>query len=344
MRRQLWTIIILIAIIAISCSDDYQKKSKGALDVIYVLSRDTSETKVDSALAACFSDYGIRTPEFQPFFSITHESIDKLKIFAHNKNLIVLADLSKNDLGAKLARRLLPEDHLKLAKSDSVNIFSIDDHYARDQVFILIAGTDMDKVAASISQRSAWFYKKFSKHYKKRAKEMLYKRREEKNLTRVFWDKYKWTVRIPDKFIPIKEAPDSNFVWIGADLPYRWFSVTWEEGMNTALMNPNGMMKKRQEIGDYYGGIKADTTFINHYYTKLNKWDALKMTGVWFSQKEPKGGPFISYSFYDSHSDRTYLLDVLIFDPSFEKLTDFYRQMEIMANTFSTEYTSDIFK
>ena len=113
--------------------------------------------------------------------------------------------------------------------------------------------------------------------------------------------------------------------------------------MNTRWMTANGMMEKRQEIGAFYDGIKADTTFISHHYTKLNQWDALKMTGIWFSELEPKGGPFLSYAFYDSHSDRTFLLDMLIFDPS-EKLTDYFRQMEIMANTFYTEYSPDVFK
>lgn len=104
------------------------------------------------------------------------------------------------------------------------------------------------------------------------------------------------------------------------------------------------MMEKRQVIGDYYDGIKADTTYISHYYTKLNKWDALKMTGIWFSENEAKGGPFLSYAFYDAHSDKTYLLDALVFEPSPNKVTDFIRQMDIMCQTFYTEYNADVFK
>ncbi|MFP4548579.1 MAG: DUF4837 family protein [Fidelibacterota bacterium] len=343
MNKNLLFIGIVLTFMLMGCSQQ-KERPKGSLDVIYVLSSDSTWNKLETAIDTCFSQYGIRTPEFQRFFHVNWYSINKLRVFAHYRNLVVIADLSKKGLGRNLAERILPPDHLELAKQDSVNIFSIDDHYARDQVFLLIAGTDMKKLEQAIIDRKDWIYSKFSKHYRERLKNRFYDNREKKSLARVYYDKYEWLVRIPKKFIPIMDAPDSNFVWLGADLPFRWFSVTWEEGMNTKLMTPNGMMEKRQEIGSYYGDVRSDTTFLSHYYTRLNDWDALKMNGLWFSREMAKGGPFLSYAFYDSHTDRTFLLDMLIYDPSFEKLTDYYRELEIMAKTFSTQYTSDYFK
>ncbi len=343
MNRKIFLLFLIITAIFLSCSKQ-QEKSKGPLDVVYILSDDSTWKNLKPAIDTCFSEYGIMTPEFQPFFHTSWYSIKKLKIFGRYKNLIVLSDLMGNSFEKKVAESILPENHLTLALEDSVNIFSIDDQFARDQVFLLIAGSDMKKVAESIIERRKWIFAKFNKQYKIRSKKDIFDNREQKNLTRIFWNRYNWTFRIPKKFITVNEAPDSNFVWIGAILPFRWFSVTWEEGMNTKLMTPNGIMEKRQQIGEYYDGYKADTTYISHYYTKLNEWDALKMTGLWYSEKEAKGGPFTSFSFYDSYSDRTFLLDMLIYEPSPDKVTDYYRQMEIIANSFTTNYTSDIFK
>jgi len=343
MNKKFLLLFLLILLLAFSCSKT-KDKSKGPLDVVYVLSDDSTWAQIKTTVDTIFSEYGIMTPEFQPYFHVAWYDIVKLKIFANYKNLMVVADLDENSLATKLVNKILPPESLALAKSDSINVFSIDDQFARDQVFMLIAGSDMEKVSQSIIQRKDKIFAKYNSVYKIRAKENLYDNREKKSLSRVMWDKYKWIVRIPKKFIPLTEAPDSNFVWLGASLPYRWFSVTWEEGMNTKLMTPNGMMEKRQIIGDYYDGIKADTTYISHYYTKLNDWDALKMTGLWFSEVEAKGGPFLSYAFYDSHSNRTYLLDALVFEPTPDKVTDYFRQMEIMCQTFRTKYGNDVFK
>ncbi|MBN2279480.1 MAG: DUF4837 family protein [Candidatus Marinimicrobia bacterium] len=343
MNKKLILILSFLLLLAASCSKT-KDRSQGPLDVVYVLSDEDTWKELKPAIDTCFSEYGIMTPEFQPFFHVSWYDIYKLSVFANYRNLVVLADLNHNSYATKLARKILPEESLELAERDSIHVFAINDQFAQDQVFMMMAGSDMKKLSQSIIDSREKIFAKFSKVYKERAKELFYDNREQKGLSRVFWDKYKWIVRIPKKFIILEEAPDSNFVWLGASLPYRWFSVTWEEGLNTRLMTPNGMVEKRQMIGDYYDGIKADTTYLTHYYTKLNQWDALKMTGLWFSEKEAKGGPFLSFAFYDDHSDRTFLLDCLIFEPSPDKVTDYYREMEIMCNTFHTQYSTDIFK
>jgi len=347
MKQKLLILLLIFSTLFNACGKNgkkFKEKSKGPLDVIYVLSDVETWETLKHAVDTCFSEYGIRTPEFQPFFHTSWYDIGKLKIFARYKNLMVLADLNKEGFAQKLAVNTLPPDHLALAKQDSVNVFSIDDNYARDQVFMLVAGSDMKKVAQHLIDRRETIFARFNRQYRIRYKDDIYDNREQKDMTKIFWNKYQWTFRMPKKFIILKESPDSNFVWIGANLPYRWFSVYWEEGMNTKLLTANGLMEKRQEIGEnFYDDVKADTTYLSHYFTKIKDWDALKMTGLWFAVKEAKGGPFISYAFYDSYSDRTFILDMLIFEPSPDKVTDYYRQMEIIANTFTTKYTRDIF-
>jgi hypothetical protein len=47
------------------------------------------------------------------------------------------------------------------------------------------------------------------------------------------------------------------------------------------------------------------------------------------------GGPFLTYAFYDEPSGRLYLIDGMVFAPSFKK-REFLRQMEVIAFTFRT--------
>lgn len=70
--------------------------------------------------------------------------------------------------------------------------------------------------------------------------------------------------------------------------------------------------------------------------TVLNGREAFRVEGLWERTDETKGGPFISYLFYDAATDRRYHINLLIHYPGGEK-TVLLRQMEVMARTFSVQ-------
>jgi len=150
--------ILLLSILILSGCSQQKDKSKGPYDVIYVLSDEITKEKVQTSIDTCFSKYGINTPSFQPYFYTKYYSIDKFKVFAKYKNLIVVADLNEDGIGTKIAESLLPESQYNLALTDSVNIFSINDAFARDQIFILIAGKNFEKINKTIFQRKSWLF------------------------------------------------------------------------------------------------------------------------------------------------------------------------------------------
>ena len=43
-------------------------------------------------------------------------------------------------------------------------------------------------------------------------------------------ENYDFELQIPWGWEVIKELPDSNFIWLGRELPYQWFSIHWQEG------------------------------------------------------------------------------------------------------------------
>jgi hypothetical protein len=66
------------------------------------------------------------------------------------------------------------------------------------------------------------------------------------------------------------------------------------------------------------------------------------MSGLWYHKKEAKGGPFITYSFYDPETDRTFVIDMILFQPVINSST-LLRQVEIMASTFTTKMTDNYY-
>lgn len=340
MLRILLNILFVILFSLTSC--DRVEDSKGPTDIIYVLSSEKAKEVLSSAIDTTFS-YGMRVPEFQLFFSTSWHPLKSFKNFMYFKNLIIISDLSIPGIGKSICKEVLPAEQYRLAESETNFLFSREDYWANDQVFILIAGKDFEKMRDAVLQQKGWLFQKFNDKFRERQKKYIFSRYEKKKLSRYLWEKYRWTLRIQHDYLIIREYPEKGFVWLGRGYPYRWVSISWKKGMKTSWLTPNGLFDKRNQIGDLYANIKTDTKFLGHQFRKFRGWDALCMTGVWYHNKEPKGGPFMTYAFYDGKTNRTFAIDILMFAPG-EEISLQFRQIEVMAGTFTTSSIKDIFR
>jgi len=334
-KSKIWLILFGLLVVYSQCS--FKREAIGGSDEIYVLATDEMKEALQVAIDTTFS-YGMRTPEFQHYFRTKWQPVESFPNMLHFKNIILLADLKKPNFGYEVIKKLLTPEKLKLVEQDSIHIFAIEDGWAKGQMVILIAGKDIDHIRRNIMEQRGWLFGKFEKKFDEVQSRYLYSQVEPVKLTKYLWKKYGWTMRIQHDYMVIKEAPQRKFVWLGRGIPYRWISVTWEDGIQTAWLTPNGLFEKRQQIGTFYGDNLTDKRFLGFNYTRLGQYDALRMYGLWYQEKETRGGPFATYAFYDKHSDRTFIIDILMYAPG-EKITIMFRGVEIMAKTFTTNYT-----
>lgn len=332
-------LLLILIVIALNLSCSRREEARGPEDVIYVLASEDSKAKLGKAIDTTFS-YGFRTPEFQKYFTTNWQPLENFKEFVHYKNLIIIADLNSDNLGAQITRVALPPDQYELAESDSIFLFAKKDFWAEGQIFVLIAGKNFDLMERAIHEREDWLYTKFDDKFEERQKEYLFKRYKQKDLAEYLWEHYRWTMRIQHDYMILEEYPDKKFVWLGRGFPYRWISVSWAGGVQLDWLTPHGLFKKQNEIWDLYSKIKTDTKFLGTQYCKFKEWDALKMWGLWYHEEEAMGGPFLTYTFYDNKTDRTFAINMLMFAPG-EKINVLFRQIEIMAKTFTTTYTKE---
>ncbi|MDD5539233.1 MAG: DUF4837 family protein [Candidatus Marinimicrobia bacterium] len=334
MNKSYLHIGLMLCLIIAGC--ERQRNSIGGVDEIHIFAADEVRTAIGQAVDTTFS-YGMRMPEFQPYFFKKWKPLDKFQHFLNYKNIILIADLNRNDLASEIARGILPKENFLAAESDSIHMFAIPDNWAKGQMFVLIAGRDMQLVERSILEQKGWLYGKFEEKFEEGQSNYMYNRLEQFKLTEYFWQKYRWTMRIPRDYMIIKEMPEKNFVWLGRGLPYRWISVNWERGIQTEWMTNTGLYEKRNQIGKLYDGVMTDKRFLGYQFIKFGEYDALKMYGLWYHEVETKGGPFETIAFYDWHTDRTFVIDMLMYAPG-EKLSVMFRGLEILAKTFTTEY------
>lgn len=332
-------LIVLVCLTMSMCS--YRENGIGASDTIYVFADDETRNVVGTSIDTTFS-FGFRTPEFVKFFKTVWKPFDEFPDMTRFKNLIIIVDLNKSDLGMKIAKGILPAEKYQLAEQDSIFIFTIDDVWVDGQMVVVIAGKDLKRMNRNILEQKGWLYAKFNQTFERIEKADIYAKNEQKKMSRTFWKKYNWTLRIQHDYVIIRESELRKFVWIGRGVPYRWFSVSWENGIKTEWLTANGLFEKRQQIGKYYQDIETDKRFLGIYFTQFGKWNALRMSGLWYHKKEAKGGPFITYSFYDPETDRTFVIDMILFQPVINS-SILLRQVEIMASTFTTKMTDNYY-
>ena len=57
-----------------------------------------------------------------------------------------------------------------------------------------------------------------------------------------------WSLELPWGWDIVKKVPDSNFVWLGKEMPYQWIGIGWREG---------SVMNSELAVGNTYGnGLK----------------------------------------------------------------------------------------
>ena len=326
--------VFLLLIVALLSGCGAKRMAKGPSDVVYIVASDAVLEKVQTAIDTTFS-FGIRTPEFQHYYMTSWHPLDQLKEFLYYPHTIVVVDMNVNDTSRRLIKGLLSEERLESIKQDTVALFALPNTWQDVQTLIIAAGYDMDKLSDFIMERQAWIYSKIDQKYIERQSRFLFGRYEQKDLSRKLGNKYGWTMRMPSDYQIIREYPNQNFVWLGRALPYRWISVSCAKGIKTEWLTANGLFQKREAIGSLYGQIKTEKRFLGHKFVELGGWNALRMWGLWYHEEEARGGPFVTYSFYDKYSDKTYVIDMLVYSPG-EKTVNYTRQMEIIARTFRT--------
>ena len=148
------------------------------------------------------------------------------------------------------------------------------------------------------------------------------------------FSKYDWSIKIPWGWELIKELSDSNFVWIGREMPFQWISINWEPGniISDELKAGNYLWSW---LPKYYGYIQSSGYKFKLDKTNFNNNYAWRLKGVWETKelKESKGGPFVSYLFYDDKNNLTYHINYLVHYPGKDKSL-YMRQLDLIVKSF----------
>ncbi|MBH31542.1 MAG: hypothetical protein CMG71_06070 [Candidatus Marinimicrobia bacterium] len=335
MKRKNVFVTILAGLVFAGC--DYKPRAGGVENQLHVVASFEDLPHIKAVIDSVFGR-AVYTPAPETYFDITYidpYAFDEVK---RSHNLLVVSVQGIQDSTAdRIARSVLPPDQLDQATGGANQVFSTKDFFARGQVFSLVVGQRPIDLINGLREKGSWLFRQYDKAFIKRQTEHVFKRREQKDLAEELWEKYQWRLRIQHDYLIIREQRDRNFVWIGRAFPYRWFAVNWIDAPRSKKIDH---LIATEMVNDfpmaYYSKIKFTDSYQRTEPVELSGWDAWRVEGLWEHTEDIKGGPFISYVFYDQVTDRLFHINLLVYSPGQKKILSL-RQMEIMAHTFATD-------
>ena len=325
--------ILFLLIIFISACDN-KREALGADNEIRVICSNIDKKVLKKYLSLIFNDT-LYTPEAEPYYHLKFSEPDKFNQLKAQSMVIVGSIKQDDNSGLKLMNQLLPDSQFKSTLQGDPVILG-KDVYAKKQLLMIINARSEDHLMSSLEQKRNQFRKHFNDQFNERQGRFLFGDDRNTLLEDSLQSEYGWTLKIPWGWDRIKNLPDSNFVWLGREMPFQWIGIGWIEG---------NILSSELSAGDFIWNWPKDnykTIQINNYKFKLDKTNhgdtfAYRAQGIWetVSLKESKGGPFRSYLFYDSVNDLTYHLNFLIHHPGDDK-SIFMRQMDMIIKTFRT--------
>ena len=312
---------------------DKKKASLGADNEIRVICSKDDRDSVEKYLSLIFTDT-IFTPEPEPYNYLKFSdpsTYNRLKTQAY----IIIASTNRNpeNSGFQLIKQILPEYQLNKIQKDNPMIIG-KDIFAKDQLFMILNFENEQKTNKLIKDKKDFIRQKYHDQFLARQRKFILDGLSNAKLEKDFSLKYDWSIKIPWGWELIKESPDSNFIWIGREMPFQWISISWESGNITSNELKAGKYLWSW-LPKYYGYIQSSDHKFSLDKTNFNNNYAWRLKGVWETKelKESKGGPFVSYLFYDEKNDLTYHINYLVHYPGKDKSL-YMRQLDLIVKSF----------
>ncbi len=327
-----YIIILFLMGLVISCST--KRETIGAADEIMIVVSEEHSESINNALAEIFTDT-IYTPQPEPLYKFINADPAGFNDLKRQSNLVVGSiGNDRNISGTSLVQSLLGEENFEETINGKDQVIFSEDQFGRGQLFMVISGPDINSIERELDDKADFIRAYFDEMFVKKQSKFLLGSDRLKKLTERLKQEYGWELQIPWGWEVIKELPDSNFVWLGRELPYQWFSVHWEDGFLFEKKEEAAIYAKQFPL-NYYKSIQYNDYKFETELVWLNEWSAWRTKGIWESLDEAAGGPFLNYTWYDEKTNRTYNLNMLVFIPGKDKAT-FIRQLDVIAHTFST--------
>lgn len=353
MKKSIPLVIVIIVVgILTACETDYRKKAKGGIDEFIVIMDSTQwDSETANAIRNTFGkliftlpnpeeNYNLRFNDFK-----TQKQLDYLKSM---KNIIFAAPLEDSTNVARQIRSFLDASVKERVKAGDSFAFPIKDQWYRDQYALVLTSNSDAELAEKILSSDRALLNDAQQRELERVTSEVFKRKEQKNISDSLWTDYGFKVRIQHDYEPSVDTTD--FKSYRRYLPEndRWMWVWWKDNVNDiGFLDDTWINTTRDSLNQIYVQGSSEDKYISteyrrpvetHSFTKGNLI-AYETLGTWQMINGAMGGPFVNFTYYDSNTNRLFMVEYSQFAPKVNRKLPFVRQFRAMGRTFESDST-----
>ena len=349
---QFGAIILISCIIGCSNNQDGPLANKslamGRINTLVVLAeKELWEGEIGDTLDYYFASAYPVLPAPEPFFDLKYFSAEEMNAEPFRRefrNILVVADVSDTTASVtKLLRKDLGPEKFNRALTDpDFNTLVGLNKWARGQVIIYLFGNGKEALDRAIKDHFPSIAKRVNKNDEAALAASIYgSMQDNQKLAQVISDSFGIKLRVPSLYV--KAIEEENFLWIRADqkdvnqsLVFRKFKYTDKSQLTKA-----SLIKMRNEYGRKYITTASEGAYmvtndvdlpVYEYIQPINDIYAVEIRGIWETENDFMGGPFISYALLNEKKGEIIFIDAFVFAPGKDK-RDYMQQLDYVVKT-----------
>ena len=324
---------LLILMFSIFSACAYKDSSYGEYEHIIVFADSTLYKNIRPELEQTFDQF-VYTPITEKSFYLELQPLQRLDKYKKYRNIMFIGLLDGKDVVSQYITQSFDTEVQNAIKQGKIFDIFQEDLFAKEQMVIFLASTDLITLKQNLIAASDEIYKKLENYYFDRLERLMFTKGEKTVLEEYIAEKYGWRIRIQHDYHLVKESDAGNFVWLRRINPDRSLFVFRFPADSLIMSDSQWLVDLRDSLTTiYYEGdsIAQKDTYTVH--TEFHDHAALKLVGVWQNHKLYIGGPFRTYAFFDQDQKYIYVIDILVTAPTRRK-KPYLDQLEVMANSF----------
>jgi len=348
-------ILLTISCVLFSCTGgttrkDMQARASGrAGEIIMVIDTLHRNTQLGTEIDQTFRKEVAGLPRPEPEFNIRYVMPEGFNgILKMAQNIIIVAVLENYSRNSERVKNYFTQNSLQRIKDEpDLYYLSKQNEWAKGQEVLFLFGRTEEELIKNITENRDKLRSHFNNVEKKRLKAALYKSKELKEVGNVMMENHQFSLRIPFGWRIEYENPESNFVWmrlpgieVDRNIWVYYKDYYTKEVFDDVTTFRNEVTKKyifddKEKNDTSYVVVESLIPPITNQINFNDKF-GIEAKGLWKTNNNSMGGPFISYVFVDEALNRVYYIDGFVYSPG-KSQREYIRELETILWTFRTE-------
>lgn len=347
MRFLLFGFLFLLAACSSQKNEEYLPRATGKPgDLLIIMDSVQWNGELGKTVRQIFAAPVAGLPQDEPLFDVIWVHPSKgITLLTQIRNLVYVFTLDQSTKGSQILRSEFSPESLDKVRGDSAFFMTTrKNEYARGQEVMYLFGQTEEQLIEHLKENQERIARYFVELERKRLEQALFETKSTEGITELLQRQQGITLRVP---IGYKVADQqNNFIWlrnIGAITDKDVF-LAWKPYTSEYQLLPDSLIAWRNEIARKY--LYEDPEIPDSYLTTEQEnaqvlarqvdfkgQFAIELRGLWKTNNNTMGGPFLSYALVDQEKALLYYIEGFAYAPG-ENKREMMRELETILWTF----------